>query len=181
MSCVRVGVRSRIASSCSVSVAWCAEFEVLGVSCVVGCRLVVRHPAARCQLTVAWCAESCLISVHGISRVVAVVRSVSVASCGVVASCVILSCVVSSCVEWRRACRVSRCASRRCQWSSQSRPAAARRQSHGVRSRAASPCTMSVSSCARRQSRRADWPRREESRVVAVMSYYECSFFLVLY
>ena len=167
MSCVRVGVRSRIASSCSVSVAWCAEFEVLGVSCVVVCRLVVRHPAARCQLTVTWCAESCLISVHGISRVVAVVRSVSVASCGVVASCVILSCVVSSCVEWRRACRVSRCASRRCQWSSQSRPAAARRQSHGVRSRAASPCTMSVSSCARRQSRRADWPRREESRVVA--------------
>ena len=49
----------------------------------------------------------------------------------------------------------------------QSRPAAARRQSRGVRSRAASPCTMSVSSCARRQSRRAEWPRREESRVVA--------------
>ena len=47
----------------------------------------------------------------------------------------------------------------------QSRPAAARRQSRGVRSRAASPCTMSVSSCARRQSRRAEWPRREESRV----------------
>ena len=102
MSCVRVGVRSRIASSCSVSVAWCAEFEVLGVSCVVVCRLVVRHPAARSQLIIC-----------------------------------------------------------------QSRPAAARRQSRGVRSRAASPCTMSVSSCARRQSRRAEWPRREESRVVA--------------
>jgi len=102
VSCVRVGVRSRIASSCSVSVAWCAEFEVLGVSRVVVCRLVVRHPAARSQLIIC-----------------------------------------------------------------QSRPAAARRQSRGVRSRAASPCTMSVSSCARRQSRRADWPRREESRVVA--------------
>ena len=131
MSCVRVGVRSRIASSCSVSVAWCAEFEVLGVSCVVVCRLVVRHPAARSQLII-------------------------------------------------------------CQW----RPAAARRQSRGVRSRAASPCTMSVSSCARRQSRRAEWPRREESRVVAscviasrVVSSNcidascctECSFLLVLY
>ena len=102
MSCVGVGVRSRIASSCSVSVAWCAEFEVLGVSRVVVCRLVVRHPAARSQLIIC-----------------------------------------------------------------QSRPAAARRQSRGVRSRAASPCTMSVSSCARRQSRRAEWPRREESRVVA--------------
>ena len=102
MSCVRVGVRSRIASSCSVSVAWCAEFEVLGVSCVVVCRLVVRHPAARSQLIIC-----------------------------------------------------------------QSRPAAARRQSRGVRSRAASPCTMSVLFCARRQSRRAEWPRREESRVVA--------------
>ena len=102
MSCVRVGLRSRIASSCSVSVAWCAEFEVLGVSRVVVCRLVVRHPAARSQLIIC-----------------------------------------------------------------QSRPAAARRQSRGVRSRAASPCTMSVSSCARRQSRRAEWPRREESRVVA--------------
>ena len=102
MSCVRVGVRSRIASSCSVSVAWCAEFEVLGVSRVGVCRLFVRHPAARSQLIIC-----------------------------------------------------------------QSRPAAARRQSRGVRSRAASPCTMSVSSCARRQSRRAEWPRREESRVVA--------------
>ena len=40
-------------------------------------------------------------------------------------------------------------------------------QSRGVRSRAASPCTMSVLFCARRQSRRAEWPRREESRVVA--------------
>ena len=99
---MRGGVRSRIASSCSVSVAWCAEFEVLGVSRVVVCRLVVRHPAARSQLIIC-----------------------------------------------------------------QSRPAAARRQSRGVRSRAASPCTMSVSSCARRQSRRAEWPRREESCVVA--------------
>ena len=75
---------------------------MLGVSRVVLCRLVVRHPAARSQLIIC-----------------------------------------------------------------QSRPAAARRQSRGVRSRAASPCTMSVSSCARRQSRRAEWPRREESRVVA--------------